>query len=94
MTEDGPRLTPRPFADLTWRNIGPTTMGGRIDRVAVSRTRGQPDQIYIAATRVARSEARMGNVVESDLRRGERRQVHGRHRRREIQSEHPVDRDR
>jgi photosystem II stability/assembly factor-like uncharacterized protein len=46
----GPALAPPMFAGLTWRNIGPTTMGGRIDRVAIGRVRGQPDQIYIAAS--------------------------------------------
>ena len=45
---EGPRQAPAVFASLVWRNIGPTTMGGRIDRVAVSRVRGQPDRIYIA----------------------------------------------
>jgi len=46
----GPQLAPPLFSCITWRNIGPTTMGGRIDRVAVARVRGQPDQIYIAAS--------------------------------------------
>ena len=46
-SETGPHLAPALFANLTWRNIGPTTMGGRIDRIAVARRRGEPDQIYI-----------------------------------------------
>jgi photosystem II stability/assembly factor-like uncharacterized protein len=49
-SEGGPQLAPPLFSGLTWRNIGPTAMGGRIDRVAVARVRGQPDQIYIAAS--------------------------------------------
>src|SRR5207249_4348381 len=44
----GPQLAPAPFARLTWRNIGPTALGGHIDRVVVARVRGQPDQIYVA----------------------------------------------
>lgn len=46
----GPQLASPPFAELAWRNVGPTTMGGRVDRFAVARTRGQPDQIYVIAT--------------------------------------------
>jgi photosystem II stability/assembly factor-like uncharacterized protein len=43
----GPRLAPALFADVTWRNIGPSTIGGRVDRIAVARRPGAPDQIYI-----------------------------------------------
>src|SRR5581483_1970563 len=46
-SSNGPRLAPPLFAGLTWRNIGPSTIGGRVDRVAVARRRGEPDQIYI-----------------------------------------------
>jgi len=47
-TPSGPQLAPAPFSSLVWRNIGPTTMGGRLDRIAVARVRGEPDQIYVA----------------------------------------------
>src|SRR5215813_10332791 len=43
----GPRLAPPLFAGLTWRNIGPSTIGGRVDRIAVARRKGEPDQIYV-----------------------------------------------
>lgn len=46
----GPRLAPPLFADLAWRNIGPAVFGGRFTDIAVARTRGRPDQIYIAAS--------------------------------------------
>ncbi len=41
---------PTAFGNVTWRNLGPTNMGGRVDDIAVGRTRGQPDQIYITAS--------------------------------------------
>src|SRR5687767_2593898 len=41
---------PPVFDKLAWRNLGPTNMGGRVDAIAVGRTRGQPDQIYITAS--------------------------------------------
>jgi photosystem II stability/assembly factor-like uncharacterized protein len=46
----GPRLAPEPFSALRWRNIGPAVFGGRFTDIAVARTRGQPDQLYIAAS--------------------------------------------
>src|SRR5689334_19369986 len=46
----GPRLAPAPFSSLTWRNIGPTALGGHVDRVAVGRVKGQPDAIYVIGT--------------------------------------------
>ena len=46
----GPRLAPAPFSELRWRNIGPAVFGGRFTDIVVARTRGTPDQIYIAAS--------------------------------------------
>lgn len=43
----GPQLAPAPFSDLIWRAIGPTIFSGRIQTIAVARTRGEPDKIYI-----------------------------------------------
>ena len=46
----GPQLAAPPFSSLVWRNIGPTALGGHVDRVAVGRVKGQPDQIYAIGT--------------------------------------------
>ena len=42
----GPRLAPPLFSGLTWREIGPTSISGRVNDIAVGRTAGQPDQLY------------------------------------------------
>jgi photosystem II stability/assembly factor-like uncharacterized protein len=44
----GPQLAPAVFKDVTWRSIGPAAVSGRIDDIAVGRSPGQPDQIYVA----------------------------------------------
>ncbi|HYC50884.1 MAG TPA: hypothetical protein VEB19_07250 [Gemmatimonadaceae bacterium] len=46
----GPQLAPAPFNTLQWRGIGPAAFGGRFTDIVVARTRGQPDQLYIAAS--------------------------------------------
>ena len=43
----GPQLARAPFSSLTWRAIGPAIFSGRIQTIAVARTRGEPDKIYI-----------------------------------------------
>ncbi len=42
----GPQLAPPVFASLAWRYIGPTSVSGRVNDIAVARVKGQPDQIY------------------------------------------------
>ncbi len=42
------RLEAAVFAGLKWRSIGPAATGGRVDDIAVSRTRDAPDAIYVA----------------------------------------------
>ncbi|HYV99077.1 MAG TPA: hypothetical protein VE967_16595, partial [Gemmatimonadaceae bacterium] len=44
----GPQLAPPLFKDLAWRSIGPASVSGRIEDIAVGRAPGQPDQIYVA----------------------------------------------
>lgn len=43
----GPQLAPPLLSSLTWRNIGPTSISGRVNDIAVARAKGQPDQVYI-----------------------------------------------
>ena len=42
----GPNLAPPLFAGLTWRSIGPLSVSGRLNDLAIGRVSGQPDQIY------------------------------------------------
>ncbi len=42
----GPQLAPPAFSSLRWRYIGPTSVSGRVNDIAVARVKGQPDQIY------------------------------------------------
>jgi photosystem II stability/assembly factor-like uncharacterized protein len=44
----GPQIAPPLFRDLKWRGIGPATYSGRVTDIAVGRSRGKPDQIYVA----------------------------------------------
>jgi photosystem II stability/assembly factor-like uncharacterized protein len=46
----GPQLASPLFSDIRWRSIGPASIGGRVNDIVVARVRGQPDQIYIAAS--------------------------------------------
>ncbi len=43
----GPQLAAPPFSTLSWRNIGPASVSGRVNDIAVGRNRGKPDQIYV-----------------------------------------------
>src|SRR5580765_6344325 len=45
--QGGPQLAPPLFSSLTWRNIGPTSISGRVNDIAVGRVRGAPDHIYV-----------------------------------------------
>jgi len=42
----GPQLAPPLFAGLKWRSVGPTSISGRVNDIAVARVPGQPDQLY------------------------------------------------
>ncbi len=46
----GPQLASPLFSSLSWRNIGPTALGGHVDRIVVGRVKGKPDQIYVTGT--------------------------------------------
>ncbi|MCE2902974.1 MAG: VPS10 domain-containing protein [Gemmatimonadaceae bacterium] len=43
-------IAPAMLQGLRWRGIGPATMSGRIADVAVARTAGAPDVLYVAAS--------------------------------------------
>jgi len=43
----GPQLAPAPFSSLTWRSIGPTSISGRVNDIAVARRTGRPDEFYV-----------------------------------------------
>jgi len=46
-TTDGSRVTASDFGDLSWRSIGPATMGGRV--VATEGIPGDPSTMYVAS---------------------------------------------
>src|SRR5262245_16419697 len=43
----GPQLAPAPFSALKWRSIGPTSISGRVNDIAIGRRSGRPDEIYV-----------------------------------------------
>jgi photosystem II stability/assembly factor-like uncharacterized protein len=44
-----PAIDPSWLSGLTFRAIGPTSVGGRVDDFAVGRAPGQPDAVYVAS---------------------------------------------
>ena len=45
--QGGPQLAPPLFSSLAWRNIGPTSISGRVNDIAVGRVKGEPDHLYV-----------------------------------------------
>src|SRR5947208_15984140 len=43
----GPQLAPPLFSSLRWRSIGPTSISGRVNDIAVARRAGRPDELYV-----------------------------------------------
>ena len=50
VTPPAPSLTTAMLRGLTWRGIGPATMSGRIADVAIARSPGAPDALYVGAS--------------------------------------------
>src|SRR5215212_4076194 len=46
--QGAPSVDPSLLSPLRWRSIGPAATGGRVDDIAVGRTPGTPDAIYVA----------------------------------------------